>query len=31
MFGGVLVIASVYYVVRARKEYIGPVMLVKRE
>ncbi|KAK3722150.1 hypothetical protein LTR37_002583 [Vermiconidia calcicola] len=30
MFGGILIIAAIYYVFKGRKEYIGPVMLVKR-
>jgi hypothetical protein len=31
MFGGVLIIAGVYYVFKGRKDYQGPVVLVKRE
>jgi hypothetical protein len=30
IFGGILVIASVFYVFKARHLYVGPVMLVKR-
>jgi choline transport protein len=31
MLVGVLIIATIYYVVKARHEYVGPVMYVKRE
>lgn len=31
MFGGVLILAMLYYVFRARHQYTGPVMQVKRE
>ena len=31
MFGGVLIVAAVYYFFKGRHEYVGPVMLVKRE
>lgn len=31
MFGGVLIIAAVYYVFKGRHDYVGPVMFVKRE
>ena len=31
MLGGVLIIAFTYYIVWGRKEYIGPVIYVKRE
>lgn len=31
MFGSVILISAVYYVFKGRHEYVGPVMLVKRE
>lgn len=31
MFGGVLIVAGVYYFFKGRHDYVGPVMLVKRE
>lgn len=31
MFGGVLIIAGVYYIFKGRKDYYGPVVLVKRD
>lgn len=31
MFGGVLIVAAVYYIFKGRHDYVGPVMLVKRE
>lgn len=31
MFGGVLLIAIIYYAFKGRHDYIGPVMLIKRE
>ena len=31
MFGIIVVFAASYYVLKARKEYVGPVMLVKRD
>jgi hypothetical protein len=31
MFGGVLIVAAVYYFFKGRHDYVGPVMLVKRE
>lgn len=30
MFGGVLIIAIIYYVLKGRHDYVGPVMLIKR-
>jgi len=30
MFAAVLIIAAIYYVIKGRHEYDGPVMLVKR-
>lgn len=30
MFGGVIIVAVVFYVVKARHVYVGPVLLVKR-
>lgn len=31
MFGGVLILAAIYYVFKGRKDYAGPVVLVKRD
>ena len=31
MFGGVLIIAIIYYVFKGRHDYAGPVMIIKRE
>lgn len=31
MFGGCLIVAMIYYFVKARHEYVGPVTLIKRE
>jgi choline transport protein len=31
MFAIIIVVAALYYLVKARHEYVGPVMLVKRE
>jgi choline transport protein len=31
MFGGVLLTAIIYYIFKGRHEYVGPVMLIKRE
>lgn len=31
MFGGVLIIAVIYYLIRGRHHYTGPVVLVKRD
>lgn len=30
MFGGILIIAGIYYILKGRHDYVGPVMLVKR-
>lgn len=30
MFGGILIISAIYYIFKGRHDYIGPVMLVKR-
>jgi hypothetical protein len=31
MFGGVLIVAALYYLFKGRHEYVGPVTFVKRE
>ena len=31
MFGGVLIVAAVYYFSKGRHNYVGPVMFVKHE
>jgi choline transport protein len=31
MFAIIIVVAALYYLVKARHEYVGPVMLVKRD
>lgn len=31
MFGGILIISAIYYIFKGRKEYVGPVHLVKRD
>lgn len=31
MFGSILIISGIYYIFKGRKDYVGPVMLVKRD